>query len=120
MKKISKKKAMEFCKALCGTSKGLRQEPFCNVWIISLGHMRYDFWPLKEKIYCQLFVGCECIGSYFFDCDTYEPDVVFTDEDSEKSIWEKERSDRYDFLLWLMECKYKIHIPDELLDKYKN
>jgi hypothetical protein len=83
--KLTKKKAVEFAKALCGTAKGLeldlRDTGICQ---ISVGHMRYDFWPLGGRIYCQILVGSHCVSSYYFDFNTYEPDFIYTDDLNKK------------------------------------
>lgn len=114
--KLTKKKAEEFSKALCGTAKGLEIGTSEN-WTISSGFITYDFWSFDNRIYCQIGVGGHIISSYFFNFETLEPDFEFTDNYKMKNRDEEFRQDRLEFLYWLRDDS-KINIPDDLIEKY--
>lgn len=116
--KLTKKKAEEFSRALCGTAKGLEKREIGDIWQISNGHMRYDFWILNGRIYVQIMVINHCITSYFFDYETLEPDFIYTDEDRDKSRHEDFCEQRLETMDWL-ESK-GINIPENLRSKYKS
>jgi hypothetical protein len=118
--KLTKKKAEQFCKALCGTTKGLNLG-YSDIWTISPGHMRYDFWILDSRIYVQVMVVNHCISSYFFDFETLEPDFEYTDAMRDKDRQDIINQDRLEFMLWLRDdSKYKVNIPDSLIEKYES
>ena len=117
--KLTKKKAEEFSKALCGTAKGLTQYTSNYDWVLNIGYMKYDFWLLSGRIYCQIAVGCHVVASYYFNYETLEPDFEFTDDDREKWRDKELKQDRLEFLLWMRDSsEYKVNIPDVLIEKY--
>jgi len=118
--KLTKKKAEEFARALCGTSKGLEKD-YSEIWTIRTGHMRYSFWILNSRIYVQIFVINHCVSSYFFDYVTLDPDFIYTDDYKEKNKREDDRASKLEFLLWLRDdSKYKLNIPDALIKKFNS
>lgn len=118
MKKLTKKKAQEFAKKLCGTAKGLELTQL-DIWQIIVGHMKYCFWPRDSRIYCQICVGGQSISSYYFDFNTYEPDDTYTDDIKKQDRREEWRQDRLEFLRWLQSEK-RVSIPESVFYAYSN
>ena len=118
MKILTKKKAQEFAKKLCGTAKGVELTQG-DIWQIVVGHMKYCFWPLDSRIYCQISVGGCGVSSYYFDFNTYDPDDTYTDDVRQKGRREEWRQDRLEFLRWLQNEK-RVSIPESVFYAYSN
>ncbi|MMZ58187.1 hypothetical protein D1872_201560 [compost metagenome] len=86
--RFTKKKAQEFFKALTGSSSNIEKESFArNSFTQRHGMMCYRAWILDGRIYCQIDLTNECIFSAYFNFDTYEYDMEYTEHARENDDW---------------------------------
>jgi len=74
--KLTKKKATEFFKSFIGNANGMELDPYSvsPSYVIKVGLLRYEIWVIDGRIACNLIIGAQSIGIYFFDFETLKPD----------------------------------------------